>query len=79
MDDSPALVPLVLTAHIHLITAIEGNSRCEIDVMGDEHRVARLELDDESLMARALEIVRQYPRYRSLELDDDVRALGREE
>ena len=59
VEHAPLLVPFVLAQDLDSISLGQGNPLGEVDVMGHEERMARGELDHETLMARTLQVVRE--------------------
>ena len=61
VDDAAARVRLVLTAESDAVGDLQiGQARREVDVMRDQYRFARADVEDEALMAAALGIVLQH-------------------
>ena len=61
VDDAAARVRLVLTAEGDVVGSLQiGQARREVDVMRDQYRFARADVEDEALMAAALGIVLQH-------------------
>jgi len=61
VDDAAARVRLVLTAEGDVVGSLQiGPARREVDVMRDQYRFARADVEDEALMAAALGIVLQH-------------------
>jgi len=79
MDDSTFRVPDVLAVKADTVANLESvDSRSDIDVVGDEHGLSRLKLNDESLMSRPIKIVWQKPAHRALAFDLYVARASRE-
>ena len=76
MHDSAAIVPFVLTAKVTGVTASNiFDSRCEIYVVADQHRVVRSHGHQEALVLSALRVVRQNRYDFASAFDDDVGAF----
>jgi hypothetical protein len=51
------VIPLVHAAHLYPVTHPQRDTFCEIDVMCDEQRTAIADIDNETLVARAIIVV----------------------
>jgi hypothetical protein len=53
-------VPLILAEKSYVVASLEGdNSRCQVNIVGDQDCLARFKLNDKSLMPGPFVIVRQ--------------------
>jgi len=59
VHQSAAFVPLVHTAKSQSIAEADRNPVGQIDIVGDQERMAIAQLEDHALMARAISVVRQ--------------------
>ena len=60
VDHATPWVPLVVAGELDPVsTADARDTRRDVDVVRDQQRLARVELDDEALMPRALDVVRK--------------------
>ena len=60
-------VPFILAAERHQVAfAKPDNSRCQIDVVRDEQRLARGKRHDEALMPPSVVVVREHPSHDAL-------------
>ena len=59
VDQSTQVIPLVHATYVHAIAHPDRDAPCEIDVVGDQECFAVADIDDESLVTRALIVVRQ--------------------
>lgn len=61
MDQAAKVIPLVHPSHPDAITHAQRHALCEIDIVCNQQRTAATDIDNETLMARAVVVVRQQP------------------
>jgi hypothetical protein len=72
VDDSALLVPGILAAKLDHVTDVQGcEARRDVDVVSDEERLARSELEYETLVAATFDVIAQDPCHSAGVLDLD--------
>lgn len=59
VHEAAKVIPLVHATHLHPVAHTQGDALCEVDVMRDEQRSAIADIDYETLMSRAVIVIRQ--------------------
>jgi hypothetical protein len=73
VNDPTLVIPYVLAIEVHQIAFREtGNARGNVDIVGYEQRLPRCEPENETLMARLLQVIIENPDYRPFSLDLNV-------
>jgi len=76
MNDTPLWIPCIFPEELNQVAITQcRNSRCQINVMGYQYGLPRVQTQDESLVPAAITIVWKNPNYLAMSFNLDITLL----